>query len=262
MIHLLRGFYTAASGMIAQQRNQEMISNNLANVNTPGYKSDHAALRSFPEMLTMQMGSKTIPTTNGLKLKDNRAIGGLTTGVYAQESIHNFEQGPIRETGLLTDLALVDGNKPEDTGGLFFTVQNEAGDVRYTRNGHFTVDGQGYLTANEGSYVLDGAGNRIQTNGLDFTVRSDGSITADGLNTQLGIAYIANVQDLVKDENDLLNPEAGGVVAEDPQAVGAEFTVLQQTLESSNVNPMQSMTDMMQAYRAFEQNQRVLKAYD
>src|SRR5690625_3228871 len=159
--------------MITGQRKQEMISNNLANVNTPGYKADQATLRSFPELLLRQMGTKTIPTTNGLRLNESRPIGGLSTGVYAQESIPNFEQGPIRETGLLTDLAIVDGDKPEETGGLFFSVQNEAGDVRYTRNGNFTVDGAGFLTTNEGYYVLDQAGNQIQTNGIDFVVTTN-----------------------------------------------------------------------------------------
>lgn len=259
---MLRGFYTAASGMIAGQRQQEMISNNLANVNTPGYKADQATLRSFPELLIRQMGSKTVPTTNRLKLPTNRLIGGLHTGVYAQESIPNFSQGLTRETGMLTDLALVDGDKPDETGGHFFTVQNEAGEERYTRNGNFTVDGEGYLTTNEGFFVLDQAGNPIQTNGLDFVVTANGVVQAEGENTQLGIAYIANVNDLIKEENDLLSAEAGNVIAEDPIALGATFSINQHHLESSNVNPMQSMTDMMQAYRSFELNQRVLKAYD
>lgn len=259
---MLRGFYTAASGMITGQRQQEMISNNLANVNTPGFKADQATLRSFPELLIRQMGSKTIPVTNGLKLPVNRPIGGLNTGVYMQESVPNFSQGPIRETGLSTDVALVDGNKPDEMGGLFFTIQNDDGEINYTRNGNFTVDADGYLTTNAGNYVLDQANNPIQTNSLDFTVFADGTVEADGVNAQLGISYIANVNELTKHENDLLSPEAGNVVAEDPVAAGANFTVSQRHLESSNVNPMQSMTDMMTAYRNFEQNQRVLKAYD
>lgn len=261
MIHLLRGFYTAASGMIAQQRNQEMISNNLANVNTPGFKADQATLRSFPELLMKQMGTKSVPTTNGLQLKENRTIGSLSTGVYAQESIPNFQQGPIRETGMITDLAIVDGEKPEETGGIFFSVANDNGDIRYTRNGNFTVDGEGFLTTNEGHYVLDQAGNPIQTNGLDFVVTTNGMVQFEDGNALLGIVYIANANDLVKEGN-LLSTDEAGVEAEDPATAGANFSVLQQTLESSNVNPLQAMTEMMQAYRTFEQNQRVLKTYD
>src|SRR5690625_5100978 len=246
--------------MIAQQRHQESLSNNIANANTPGYKADQATLRSFPEMLLRQMGTKTIPTTKGLQLKENNGIGSLTTGVYAQESIPNFEQGPIRETGIPTDFAIVDGNKPEETGGIFFTVQNEAGETRYTRNGHFTVDGEGFLTTNGGLYVLDQAGNPIQTNNLDFTVTTDGIVQVNGANIPLGIVYVSDVNDLVKEGHDLLRLEAGA--AEAPAQAGAGFTLLQHTLEGSNVNPMQSMTDMIVAYRSFEQNQRVLKAYD
>src|SRR5690625_7913436 len=104
--------------MIAQQRQQEMLSNNIANVNTPGYKADQATLRSFPELLIRQMGTKTIPTQSGLNLPVNRGIGGLNTGVYAQESVQNFAQGPIRETGLLTDVALVNGDLPDDVGEI------------------------------------------------------------------------------------------------------------------------------------------------
>lgn len=259
---MLRGFYTAASGMIAQQRHQELVSNNIANANTPGYKADQGVLRSFPEMLIRQMGSKNIPTTNGLKLPVNRPIGSLHTGVYAQESIPNFSQGDIRETGMFTDLALVDNDLPNETGGVFFTVQNADGDVRYTRNGNFTVDAEGFITTNEGYYVLNQTGNPIQTNGLEFTVTANGVVQGDGINAPLGIVYIANTNELIKEENDLLSAEAGNVNAVNPDAAGANFTVHQQHLESSNVNAMQSMTDMMNAYRSFEMNQRVLKAYD
>lgn len=259
---MLRGFYTAASGMIAQQRHQELVSNNIANANTPGYKADQGVLRSFPEMLIRQMGSKNIPTTNGLKLPVNRPIGSLHTGVYAQESIPNFSQGDIRETGMFTDLALVDNDTPDEAGGVFFTVQNADGDVRYTRNGNFTVDAEGFITTNEGYYVLNQTGNPIQTNGLEFTVTANGVVQGDGINAPLGIVYIANTNELIKEENDLLSAEAGNVNAVNPDAAGANFTVHQQHLESSNVNAMQSMTDMMNAYRSFEMNQRVLKAYD
>jgi len=259
---LLRGFYTAASGMIAQQRQQEMISNNIANANTPGYKADQGTLRSFPELLIRQMGSKNIPTANGLKLPENRPIGGLHTGVYAQEAVPNFVQGDIRETGMPTDLALVDGNLPDETGSVFFTVENGAGDIRYTRNGHFTVDADGFLTTNEGYYVLSEAGNPIQTNGMDFTVEANGLIQFEDGNAELGIAYIANANDLIKEENDLWSPEAGNIDAQNPVAAGADFSVRQEHLEHSNVNPMQAMADMMETYRSFEMNQRVLKAYD
>src|SRR5690625_4384245 len=98
-----------------------------------------------------------------------------------------------------TDLALVDGALPDETGGLFFTVENEAGDLRYTRNGHLTVDAAGFLTTNEGYYVLDDNENRIQTNGMDFTVSSNGQLQGDGVTANIGGTYIADAQALIKE---------------------------------------------------------------
>lgn len=253
---MLRGFYTAASGMIAQQRQQESLANNVANVNTPGYKADQATLRAFPELLIQQMGTSKIPTTKGIRLPNRQPIGPLNTGVYVHEMTPNFEQGDAKQTGTYTDIALITGNLPDDTGGLFFTVQNEDGDARYTRNGNFNVDAEGFLTSNQGLYVLDEVGNPIQTNHLDFTVDQEGMIQLDGQTIQLGIAYVEDVNTLAKEGNELFSGEAEAVPA------GALFTVQQGFLEQSNVDSLKSMTDMMEAYRVFEMNQRVLKAYD
>ncbi|SEP74072.1 flagellar basal-body rod protein FlgG [Virgibacillus subterraneus] len=253
---MLRGFYTAASGMLSQQRAQEALSNNIANANTPGYKADQPTLRAFPEMLMQQMGEKKIPTTHGLNLPVQHPIGSMNSGVYVQEDVPNFKQGDIRETGIGTDLALVNGQLPDETGSLFFTVQNEDGEERFTRNGNFTVDGEGFLTTNQGYYVLDQAGNPIQTNGMEFDVTKEGELQVNGQTIPLGIAYTANANDFAKEGNGLFNGEAGAV------PVGATFSVQQGALERSNVNALQSMTQMMESYRMFETNQRVLKAYD
>lgn len=77
---MFRGFYTAASGMLAQQRRTEVLTNNMANANTPGFKADQTSLRSFPEMLLKRMGQQTVPTENGLNFPFNNEVGRLTTG--------------------------------------------------------------------------------------------------------------------------------------------------------------------------------------
>jgi len=254
---LLRGFYTAASGMIAQQRQQEALSNNIANANTPGYKADQATLRAFPELLMQQMGKTNVPTAKGFQAPVQSPIGSLNTGVYVHETIPNYQQGDLRETDMTTDLAIINGSLPDETGSLFFTVQDEDGEVRYTRNGNFTVDSQGFLVTNEGHYVLDTAGNLFQTDGMDFTVTGDGDLQAeDGSAIPLGIAYAQDVSTLVKEGDDLFTGDAGEVPAE------ATYSVQQGVLESSNVDALQAMTQMMESYRMFETNQRVLKAYD
>lgn len=257
---MLRGFYTAASGMISQQRHQEALSNNVANVNTPGYKADQATLRSFPELLVQQMGGQTIGTENGsVRSLTSRPIGNLNTGVYMQEGVPDFSQGPLRETNNATDMAIVEGDLPDETGALFFMVESEEGGIQYTRNGNFTVDASGYLTTNTGHYILDENENRIQPNGLDFTVSDRGVVQMDGEETNLGIAYVANAEDVTKDTGDLLQLEGD---TEDPRQIGVDFSILQHNLEGSNVDPTKSMSEMMAAYRMFEQNQHVLKAYD
>lgn len=253
---MLRGFYTAASGMIAQQRQQEALSNNIANLNTPGYKADQATMRAFPEMLMQKIESNKLPVRNGTNVPSQTQIGNLHTGVYVQEFVPNYVQGDIRETGITTDLALVNGVMPDETGSVFFTVQNEAGELRYTRNGNFTVDGDGYLVTNEGYYLLNQAGERIYTNGMDFSVTRDGMVQLDGQNIQLGIRYVPNANNLVKEGNGLYSGETEQV------PLDATFQVKQGYLERSNVDAMQTMSQMMESYRMFETNQRVLKAYD
>ncbi|CDQ18847.1 flagellar basal body rod protein FlgG [Halobacillus karajensis] len=118
---MLRGFYTAAAGMMANQRMQETLSNNMSNAYTPGYKEDQGTLRAFPELLIERMGSKEIPTKNGFKVPDNGHVGSLNTGVYMQEAVPSFVQGDVKETGVGTDLALIQNSVPDESGSLFFS---------------------------------------------------------------------------------------------------------------------------------------------
>lgn len=253
---MLRGFYTAASGMMAQQRHQEALGNNIANMNTPGYKADQTAIRSFPEMLIQAQGTKQLPVKNGMNIPFNQTIGSINTGVYVQEIVPNFAQGDIRETGTGTDMALVQTAVPDETGGLFFRVQNDTGEERLTRNGNFTVDGAGYLVTNQGHYVLGSTGAPIQTGGRNFSVTEAGMLQTETQTIPLGIGYVADVNSLTKEGDNLYNGESGAVPA------GANYVVRQGYLEGSNVDAATTMTQMMNAYRSFEMNQRVLRAYD
>lgn len=259
---MFRGFYTAASGMIAQQRKTEVLTNNMANAQTPGYKADETSLRSFPEMLLQRLGSKKdIPTEKGLKIPQRDLVGSVSTGVYMQETMPKFIQGSLQETNQRTDLALTDIAMP-DGGTVFFTVQNQNGEIRYTRNGDFTLDGQGYLTTASGNYVLDVNGNPIQLTSDEFTVDQNGNLQgANGEGATLGIAFAENPYELVKEGDGLYRAE-GAQLANAHTAGGVQFSIQQGFLETSNVDLSQSMTQMLMAYRSFEANQKVIQAYD
>ncbi len=243
---MLRGLFTAASGMYASQRKTEMLTNNMANAQTPGYKADHSHVRAFPEML--------IERFNAGKSRTNQ-IGSLHTGVYVQELIPRFIQGDTIQTERSTDLALLD----RTDGTAFFSVEQN-GQVKYTRNGRFTVDPSGILTTENGWPVLDVNGNQIRVASDEFEVDETGRVTENGEQVALlGIVLTDNPENLAKDGDGLFKAEDD---AQLPFAQNTDFTVSQGFVEKSNVDITRSMTDMITAYRTFEANQKVVQAYD
>ena len=258
---MFKGFYTAASGMLAQQRKTEMLSNNMANSTTPGFKADQSSIRAFPELLQQRIGEKTG------NLLEKSTVGSLSTGVYMQEATPNFTQGDVNQTDLKTDLALINvnvpGNETNQGGGLFYTIQDANGDTRYSRNGNFTLDGEGYLTTSSGLYVLDQTNNPIQLSSEDFSVSSGGVITgSNGEEYQLGFGYTDSPEQLVKEGDGLYRAPDGTVLDSAIDNNAVSFQIKQGFLENSNVDTAKTMTDMMTAYRAFEANQKMLQAYD
>lgn len=261
---MFRGFYTVGSGMIAQQRRTEMLANNMANANTPGFKAEQSSIRSFPEMFMSNLNATRIPTEKGLNLKGLSPVGELSTGVYMQETMPLFTQGSLRETGLTTDIALIEGNLPvnEETGekgALFFRLENGAGNELYTRNGNFTLDAAGNLTNPMGHYVLDSNGQRIQLQNDNFSISDAGIIMQDGAAVAtLGVSFAEQPSALMKQGNGLFASNDGNL----PGAANNSYSFQQGYLEASNVDAGRTMTDMLAAYRAFEANQKILQAYD
>jgi flagellar basal-body rod protein FlgG len=261
---MLRGIYTAGAGMIAQQRRQEMLTDNITNANTPGFKADQASLRSFPNQLIKAIG------TGHAQRFGSHTVGELTTGVYLQERTPDFRQGDIQETGNTTDVALLQSVVPvnEETGEeamLVFSVETDGGDVRFTRNGSFAFDGEGFLTTPQGNYVLDLTGERINIGNEDIRIAENGEIFSaadDELIAQINVGVIEDPSQLVKEGNGLLRYDGENEIA---TAVGNEevaYQLQQGFVERSNVDAARTMTEMMTALRSFEANQRVLQAYD
>lgn len=262
---MFKGFYTAATGMIAQQRRTDMLTNNMANVNTPGFKADQASLRAFPDILLSKMPGNYVPTQNGLRLPNQGPVGAINTGVYVQEMTPNFIQGPLRDTGIQTDLALTNRVMPEvdgQAGSVFFNIEHPSGETYYSRNGNFAVDPEGFLTTGNGYYVLNDEGQRIQVNDANFQVTEDGFLRQNGeITNRLGISYAQDPNLLMRDGNGLFRTEDGALPLAYGQA-GVEFGVHQGSLEQSNVDSAKTMTELLSAYRSFEANQKILQAYD
>ena len=255
--------------MTAQQRKTEILTNNMANANTPGYKSDQATIRSFPDMLMSAVKSNTIPTKNGLTVNGLKEIGALNTGVYLQETLANYTQGSIYSTGFNTDVALIDTALPVDeasgkTGAVFFRLENADGNEAYTRNGNFTLDGEGNLVNGQGLYVLSNSGERIQLANDNIQISPEGMVyDENGVQVaQLGVSFSANPDVLVKLDNGLFQTIDDAPLPTAFGQAGVVFGMQQSYLEGSNVDAGRSMTDLMTAYRAFEANQKVLQAYD
>lgn len=259
---MLRGFYSAAAGMIAQQRRTEMLTNNMANATTPGFKADQSSLRAFPEMLLHRLDSTTIPTKRGFQLPTSQEIGSINTGVYMQEAIPAFIQGDLKETGNATDVALLEQNVPANSS-IFFTVENSDGNSAYTRNGNFAINGEGFLTTSDGFYILDEAGNRIQLNSSNVKILEDGSILDNGtFRARINVAFAEDPNILIKEGNGLFRTDNNNPL---PTAIGNQtvsYSIQQGFLERSNVDTAKTMTDLLSAYRAFEANQKILQAYD
>ena len=274
---MLRGLYTAASGMISQQRRHDTITNNIANIETPGYKQKNTALRSFNEMLLQY----TEVDTNNTK-----KIGTWTGAVLAEEALTYFQQGNINQTFRSGDFAIVsnigvDGAVFDESGQYkaengevifqpqaYFTVVNNAGEVLYTRGGQFTVNSQGELLTGSGERVL-GANNQpiVLPAGVsmdDIVLGSDARLlnAMDGTDTglQLLISRVDNPNQLVRvGDGSFKLPE--GVTAV-PVAAEDSVQVMQGFVEQSNVDMMQASVDLMAAQRAYEINSQIVKYYD
>lgn len=248
---MLKGFYTATSGMLSMQYRQDQLSNNLANSNTTGYKADQSVTRSFPTML--------MQANNAQSLQNRQVVGELPTAVYLQEHVMNAAQGDIQQTGQATDVALIQ-NGTEENQAIFFAIDTENG-TRYTRNGNFQVDANGTLVTGNGGIVLGTDGNPLQVQNDSFTVQPNGMITVDG-------EAVGTIEVMIAEDTNSLSKEGNGYVRDDQTIMQSAyetntmFSVQQYALENSNVDVTRTMNEMLQAYRLFEANQKVIQAYD
>ncbi len=225
------GLYAALSGNLAAMRRLDIISNNLANANTAGFKKDRMA---FESLLALRAGEA--PEKAGLVQADN---------IYYTD----YSAGPIKQTGNSLDLAI--------EGDGFFTVNTPQGRA-YTRQGNFQRNAAGRLVTNEGNEVV-GSGGPITINGSRVEVSAKGEVVVDGV-------QVATLE-VVDFPKPYAFQKTGGAlfVPSDPQATPQPVrtaSVKQGHLEESNVSVVQEMVQMIEANRYFEACQRVVKSYD
>ena len=268
---MIRGWYTAASGMRAQQWRLDSIANNLANVNTDGYKREQAAFRANPQLLMRRMnddGQYVHPFGSGDVAP---IIGRLGTGVELNELYVSFVQGDLLETQSDFDIAL--------EGRGFMAVSTPWGE-RYTRNGSFQLGPEGYLVTKEG-YPVMGENGFIQVQANNFRIDNEGNIWINAAyerDPNVMISREANTWEdtvlldtlkIVDFDNDRYLNKQGSSLYYATEYSGPAMImnmnrpqVIQGSVETANVEPVREMVQMIEVNRAYEANQKVIQAHD
>ncbi len=254
-----KGIYTALSGALAQTTKIDTIANNIANVNTTGFKKDQ---QTFSEYLTaMEKPPEVIQVPRvPASIESFYDINGGDKGfVDASGTYTNFEQGSLKNTGGKLDVAI--------DGAGFFEINTPAG-VRLTRAGNFTVDGNGQLVTKDGHAVLlegdnaAGADQRtVRFSGQGSVSISDAGEVFDGQKNlgKLSLVQVGNPDCMQKVGNNNFGFKSNMA----PEITSVKVPSLKQGfLETSNVNIVNEMTDMIMAQRVFEGTQKAIHAYD
>ena len=240
---MVRGLYTGATGMIVQRNKMDVITNNIANVETAGYKADTLVTSTFDEGMLQRLHD---PNVNFVGAQQ---VGPYSYGTHVEEMFTDFSTGTLEETRRNTDLAIV--------GDAFFSVEAEDGRVLYTRSGNFTVNAEGYLTTQDGQYVL-GQNGRIFVGSENFSVSPEGLVTGPmALEDTLALVSFEDPGVLRKVGNSLFDIYGGAA----PVPPG-DYTVRQGMLEGSNVSAIDEMVNMIAVYRNYEVNQRIVSMVD
>ena len=245
---MVKGLYTAYTGMVNEQNRMDIMTNNLANASTVGYKKEGSTSQSFNDVLTVKIKDQSVGMRNVQK------IGIKNPGVKIGENYTDYTQGSFRITDNTYDLALA--------GDGFFAIEftNKAGetDTKYTRAGQFTLNKDGYLVTEEGDYVLDTQNRRIRLNTL-----LDSKITDDGTIYQNDQA-VARIQVTDFEDYDYLEKygETYYQPIEGAKTTTADAQVKSSYLEMANVQIVSEMVNLISITRAYESNQKVVQTID
>lgn len=251
---MVKGLYTAFTGMVNEQKRLDVISNNLANADTNGFKKEGTTSQTFADELAIRIKD----TSNyGMSKK----LGGMSMGVHIGETYTDYSQGNYKVTDNQTDFAI----NGDGFFAISYTDKNGNTSVKYTRDGAFIVNSQGYLVTKDGDFVLNrnGAMNadsnaRIQVNpNLPIVVTADGGIYQnDVLVGNIGLVDFADYDYIAKFGENMYD------IVDGATPVASEATIDQGCLETSNVNVVSEMVNMITVSRAYQAGQKVINAVD
>lgn len=251
----MRSMNIAATGMLAQQTNVEVISNNIANMTTTGFKRRRAEFQDLIYQNLRRTGSQSSDTGTVLPSGAQVGLGVRTAAIYRIS-----EQGGLNPTDNRFDVAI--------RGNGFFQIQMPSGETAYTRDGTFGLSAEGVLVTAEGFPVLPGI--TIPANAADVTINASGEVLVK-LDQQIQPQNVGQIQlaifaneaglEAIGDNLLLATPASGQAQVAAPGQPG-HGQVLQGFVETSNVNVVQEITRLITAQRAYEMNSKVITASD
>ena len=245
---MIRGLYTSVSGLIALQNEQEVITNNIANINNNGYKKRELTKQRFEDVMI----SNRQKLVGDEYVKNN--IGSLNLGVKISNVDTVFTQGSFKATDSSTDFAI--------DGRGFFVAQNGNQEV-YTRDGNFKINQQGYLITNDGCQVLGtniatGAKEPIYVGNAKFSLDGENNVNIEGIGTADKLLTV----DFDNKDYNSLEPLGDNYITKNNPIYNSIVNVRQNVLETSNVDPTAEMVKLMEVKRQFETNQKFVKMQD
>ncbi|MDR2888344.1 MAG: flagellar hook-basal body protein [Lachnospiraceae bacterium] len=245
---MVKGLYAAYSGMVNQQNRMDVMTNNMANANTIGYKKEGATSRSFEDVLAYKIKD----ASEGGRLA--RYMGVNNPGVKIGEGYTDFSQGSLRATNNTYDMALTDAG--------FFAIEytNKSGEtsVKYTRDGNFTVNQAGEVVTQDGDFLLDTDGNHIVVDSLAETqIDNMGNVIQNGQTVaQIQVTDFENYDYLEHFGENFYQPVEGAVETEAPAQIYSGY------LEMGNTSIVTEMVNMISIQRAYDSNQKIITTID
>ncbi|MGF7141931.1 flagellar basal-body rod protein FlgG [Anaerotaenia torta] len=244
---MVRGLYTAYTGMANEQKRLDIIANNLANAATVGYKEESVTNQAFDEVLTIKIRDAS-------EAFNDRPIGRMSLGVRLGEVYTDHRQGSLRMTSNTYDLAL------EGKGFFTMSVTDRAGNTstQYTRNGSFTMTRDGYIVDGDGNHLMGESGEiQVPVDAAEVVFDAAGNIYADGEYVDaLRVVDFENYDYLIKQGDTRYRALEGAEEAEGRAQVRQGYT------EQSNVNVVSEMVEMINITRAYEANQKMITSID